>query len=251
MRAVSHTPSSNANAAAKGHEECEVSPMNNTAAHTLDQARKELGYAESPPGSNIHKFAAEAGHVNRQAWCASFVSAILIRCGVIAKGAKVLSPSSRTMYAEAKRHGWTVPFELLVPGDVIHTWRGISIGKWLGHVGFVEQVLRDGNGKVTGLITIEGNTNRAGSATGGEVLRKTRTRAFWRLGGWHPPYASAPAPVPKVLWLMPDGRIVEPVGTGTPTPVRWLPTLNSVQAKLSAGWVQINAPKGVTVRIVS
>lgn len=159
----------------------------NTVAHTLDQARDELGYDELV--GNRTKFAKEAGHPNGQAWCATFVSAILIRCHVMVKGAAPLSPSSRTMFAEARRKGWAVDWEKIRPGDVIHTWRGVSIGKWLGHVGFVERVLRDDNGRVTGLITIEGNTNRAGSATGGEVLRKTRTRAFWRLGAWRPPYA--------------------------------------------------------------
>jgi hypothetical protein len=225
--------------------------MTRTAADALAAARSELGYDEER--GNRTKFAAEAGHPNGVAWCATFVSAILIRTGVMAKGTKILSPSSRTMYSEAKKKGWAVPFELLVPGDVIHTWRGATLGTWLGHVGFVEQVLRDGNGKVTGIISIEGNTNGAGSATGGSVLRKTRLRAFWRLGGWHPPYAPAitPAPLPKVLWLLDDGRIVEPVGPGMPTPVRWLPTLNSVQARLSAGWVQVNAPKGATVTVVA
>lgn len=551
-----------------------------TAAHTLTEAAREIGYDEQR--GNRTKFAAEAGHGNGVAWCATFVSAILIRCGVIAKGAKMLSPSSRTMYSEAKKKGWAVPFELLVPGDVIHTWRGVSIGAWLGHVGFVEQVLRDGNGKVTGIISIEGNalpldtpvltpdgfrpigeltvgdalvdpmgeeskvvavydhkarttyrvsfsdcrtieadgehlwpieldahrtpkvastlevaewletgrkvgiqrptgpfefgktsdgldwvagyligngcassghvttnaldesdvevrfadagyplstwrntqggavnrgaapdlwrrlgivgrsweksipaerlqgnaaaraellaglldsdgtvdtfgrisfssssrelaeqvlwlvrslggtagwyendpkwtspaqpvkqqgrrqhrvanirfaygfqpftfarkgdrikprsmtrgysitsieecrttdtrcitvsassalyvagdfiithnTNGAGSATGGSVLRKTRLRAFWRLGGWHPPYAATPPPS-RVLWRLTDGRIVQPVGVGVPTPVRWLPTIQAVQTKLSEGWRQIDAPAGTTVKVVA
>jgi hypothetical protein len=225
----------------------------NTAARVLAEAADEIGYDEGR--GNRTKFAAEAGHGNGVAWCATFVSAILIRCGVIAKGAKMLSASSRTMYSEAKKKGWAVPFDDLQPGDVIHTWRGASLGVWLGHVGFVEKVLRDANGKVVSVISIEGNTNGAGSATGGSVLRKTRTRAFWRLGGWRPPYAKPVVPVTRppghrVLWLLDDGRIVEPVGVGTPTPVRWLPTINAVQARLSEGWVQVSAPAGVVVTVV-
>ena len=158
------------------------------AAAVITAARSELGYDELR--GNRTKFAAEAGHPNGQAWCATFISAILIRCGVIAKGSKVLSPSSRTMFAEAKRKGWTVPFDRLQPGDVIHTWRGASLGTWLGHVGFVESVTRDTRNRVISVSSLEGNTNRAGSATGGEVLRKTRLRGFWRLGGWRPPYRS-------------------------------------------------------------
>lgn len=160
-----------------------------TATAVLDEARKEIGYDELQ--GNRTKFAAEAGHPNGQAWCATFISALLIRCGVIVRGNPVLSPSSRTMYSEAKRKAWTVPFDHLQPGDVIHTWRGVSIGKWLGHVGFVEQVTRDPkSGKVIRVQTIEGNTNGTGSATGGEVLRKVRLGAFWRLGAWRPPYSS-------------------------------------------------------------
>ena len=92
------------------------------------------------------------------------------------------------MFAEAKRKGWTVPSGKIAPGDVIHTWRGVSIGKWLGHVGFVESVQRDRRGRITSVTTIEGNTNNAGSPTGGEVLRKNRFWGFWRLGAWRPPY---------------------------------------------------------------
>ncbi len=160
--------------------------MNNNPIRVLEEARRELGYDEL--AGNRTKFAAEAGHPNGQAWCATFISAILIRCHVIVKGAKVGSPSSRTMYAEARRKGWTVPLDKVQTGDVIHTWRGVSIGKWLGHVGFVESVQRDRRRKIITLTTIEGNTNNAGSPTGGEVLRKTRFGAFWRLGAWRPPY---------------------------------------------------------------
>jgi CHAP domain len=160
--------------------------MISTAAHVLQEAAKEIGYDEQ--GNNRTKFAAEAGHANGQAWCATYIAAILKRCNVPVP-ARILVPSSRTMYAEAKAKGWAVTLDALKPGDVIHTWRGLTLSKWIGHVAFVEQTNRDAKGRVTSIITIEGNTNNAGSPTGGEVLRKTRTRAFWRLGAWRPPYA--------------------------------------------------------------
>lgn len=161
-----------------------------TASAVLDEARKEVGYRESPPGSNINKFAPEAGHGNRQPWCASFVAAILIRCHVIAKGASMLVPSSRTMYTEAKRKGWAVSPQNVRPGDVAHNWRGLSIRKWKGHVAFVSRVVRDKRGRVTHLVTIEGNGSAAGSATGGQVVEITRAAGWWRIGVWRPPYAS-------------------------------------------------------------
>lgn len=160
--------------------------MNNNPIRVLEEARRELGYDEL--AGNRTKFAAEAGHAQGFAWCATFVSAILIRCHVIVKGNPVLSPSSRTMYAEAKRKGWTVPFDKIQTGDVIHTWRGVSIGKWLGHVGFVKRVIRDKRGMITHLVTIEGNGSSAGSATGGQVVEITRSVSWWRIGAWRPPY---------------------------------------------------------------
>lgn len=145
----------------------------------LIQAASEIGYTEQR--GNMTKFAKEAGHANGYAWCASFVSAILIRCKVPAPK-KVLSQSSRTMLAEAKKLGWGVLAKDIRPGDVVHNWRGLSLRSWQGHVAFVESVTP------TTLVTIEGNTNKAGSATGGSVLRKTRNRSWWRLAAWRPPY---------------------------------------------------------------
>ena len=63
--------------------------------------------------------------------------------------------------------------------------------------------------------------------------------------------AALPSPASKVLWRLPDGRIVEVVGWGTPTPVRWLPTIDTVQAKIAEGWTQVNAPAGAVVDVVT
>lgn len=129
----------------------------NTAVNVLAEARKEVGYVEQPKGSNVTKFAPEAGHPNRQPWCASFISAILIRCHVLIKGNNVLVPSSRTMYANAKKNGWAVPVSALRPGDVIHNWRGLALKFWKGHVAFVVRVILDKKGRIVSVVTIEGN----------------------------------------------------------------------------------------------
>lgn len=152
----------------------------------LAEARKEIGYTETSEFDkrrrvwrrNLTKFAREAGHANGHAWCASFVSAILRRCNTGVHRA-ILSPSSRTMYNEAKRRGLAVPMKNVRPGDVVHMTRGPA-RLWLGHVGFVEAV----EGNV--LVTIEGNTNGRGSATGGAVLRHRRPKSAWNLGAWRP-----------------------------------------------------------------
>jgi hypothetical protein len=143
----------------------------------------EVGYNEAP--GNKTKYAKVAGHPNGYAWCATFVSANLITNGVLQKGHKVLVGSSRTMFDQAVKLGWQVRLQDVQPGDVAHTKRP---GGWLGHVAFVSKVVRDSKGKVIAVHTIEGNTNGAGSATGGAVLRKNRPILFWKLGFWRPPY---------------------------------------------------------------
>ncbi len=134
-----------------------------------------------------HSFIADGVIVHN---CASFISAILIRCHVLIKGNNVLVPSSRTMFENAKKNGWAVPVSALRAGDVIHNWRGISIRKWQGHVAFVVRVILDKKGRIVSVVTIEGNTDRSGSPTGGMVLEKTRSVAWWRIGAWRPPYAA-------------------------------------------------------------
>lgn len=163
--------------------------MSGTRTAVLEAARSEIGYSEHPKGSNVTKFASEAGHPNRQSWCSTFISAILIRCNVMAKGNPILAPSSRTMYANAKKAGLAINMADLQPGDVVHNWRGLRIGAWKGHVAFVKQVNRDHRGRIVGIVSIEGNTDRSGSPTGGSVLEKVRTVAAWRVGAWRPPYA--------------------------------------------------------------
>lgn len=160
--------------------------MTTLADRILEAARAEVGYTETSEFDrrrriwrrNLTKFSREAGHPNGYAWCASFVAAILRRCQSTTPP-QVLSASSRTMWAEAKRRGLAVPMRNVRPGDVVHMTRGPK-GAWLGHVGFVEAV--DGQT----LVTIEGNTNGAGSATGGAVLRHRRPASAWNLGAWRP-----------------------------------------------------------------
>lgn len=153
-----------------------------TAAQVLAQADSEIGYGESPPGSNKEKFASETGLPNGVSWCAIFVVAMMRRCGVVIP-ARCRTASSRTMYAEAKKAGLAVPMAAVRTGDVVHMTRG-PLNKWLGHVAIVEKVLPNGM-----LQTIEGNTNGGLSATGGSVLRHTRKLSAWNLGAWRPVYS--------------------------------------------------------------
>ena len=202
--------------------------MTGTVSDVLHQAALEVGYGESPAGSNRTKFAGEAGHPNGQAWCATFVSALMKRCHVNVP-AGVLVPSSRTMYATAKQLGLSVPMSAVRAGDVVHMTRGAARA-WLGHVAIVEAVGPDG------VHTIEGNTNGKGSATGGSVLRHVRPYSAWNLGAWRPRYTQER----RDLLLLPDGHIVAWRGEVVDgrRVVTHVGTIPEVEAMLRGGWVQ-------------
>lgn len=152
-----------------------------TAADVLREARKEIGYTESPAGSNRTKFAAEAGHANGTYWCATFTSAILRRVGLKEPN----SAATAVILREYKRLG---RFDNKpTPGDlVIYDFPGGRVpNDPSDHIGFVEQVNPDGT-----LVTIEGNTssgNSGSQSNGGGVFRRHRPRTYV-VGFGHPNY---------------------------------------------------------------
>lgn len=203
--------------------------MLGSAEDVVSWARKWLGYAETPVNRTV--FAAMAGHANGHAWCATFVSAAMRQCGVPVPP-KILVASSRTMFAEAKKAGMVVPTRNARPGDIVHMTRG-SVSAWLGHVAIVERIEGDR------LVTIEGNTNGRGSATGGGVLRHTRPAGAWNLGVWRPPYKAEKV---RLLLRLPDGKLCAWQGdmVGTARQVRWVPTITAAEALLAAGYRQVD-----------
>lgn len=204
--------------------------MTATAAETLDWCRRWIGYHEEGK-SNRTIFAAMANHPQGFAWCATFISAAMKQEQVLVP-AKILVPSSRTMFSEAKLRGLNVPSQNIRPGDVVHMTRGMP-SAWLGHVGIVEAV--DGDT----LVTIEGNTNSRGSATGGSVLRHRRSRSAWNLGAWRPPYKPVNPNVKFILKLS-DGRLVAWQGDmqDGKRVVTHIPTIPAAEALLASGYVQ-------------
>lgn len=130
----------------------------------LSIARKELGYTENPPKSNMTKYGKWIG-LNGYAWCCSFVEFI---CNEANVHLPVKTGSCGTLMNAAKQAGiWVV--SNFKPGDiVIIDFSGKQ--KTTQHCGIVEEVLPD-----YGVQTIEGNTSQAGSQdNGGMVCRKKR-----------------------------------------------------------------------------
>lgn len=153
----------------------------------LDEARKELGNFESPHGSNCQKYGAEYGF-NCVAWCAIFLSILCKRVGIkwrysstvvamqAAKKAGIWSSTPRIGWAAMRQYTSTT-----------------------GHIGVVEAVMADGT-----VITIEGNTNEAGSREGDGTYRKRRSAQWWSgyinlpsLATVCPSPAPPPQPVPQ------------------------------------------------------
>lgn len=137
----------------------------------LDRARAEIGYTESPPGSNRTKYAVRPIEVG-QPWCGTFVDAMFAGSGLL-PGSMFYTPAGAQAFRAAGRWVPTTAPEGVRVGDVVFmTFRPDRV---ISHVGIVEEVL--GAGYVQ---TIEGNTsfNFAGSQdNGGAVARRVRAGA--------------------------------------------------------------------------
>lgn len=158
--------------------------MAGTAQDLLSVARGEIGYRES--FGNGTKYGQWYG-MNHTAWCAIFVSWCAWRAGVptsvIPKHA--FTPAGADWF-RARR--LTVPKTAAQPGDIVY-FKFPALPR-ISHIGIVESNPRNGF-----LITIEGNTNLAGSRTGGGVWRKKRSLSLVAVVG-RPRYSGAPSPAP-------------------------------------------------------
>lgn len=135
-----------------------------TAETLLDIARRELGAAENPAGSNRTKYGAWYG-LDGQPWCMMFVQWCCHRAGV---KLPARTASCGTLMNAAKSFGIWVT-EGFQPGDVaIYDFSGKR--RTTEHCGIVEAVLPG-----YGVQAIEGNTSESGSqSNGGMVCRKER-----------------------------------------------------------------------------
>ena len=127
----------------------------------LDIARADLGYKESPAGSNNTKYGEWYG-LNGQPWCMMAVQYWFYKAGV---KLPVRTASCGALMRSAQSAGQWVESDYK-PGDVvIYDFPG---GAKTDHCGIVEAV--DG----TYISAIEGNTSSASDADGGAVERRAR-----------------------------------------------------------------------------
>jgi hypothetical protein len=150
-----------------------------TAGAFLDECRSHLGFIEGP-GENETPFGKARG-ANFQPWCAAFVSFCLNQTGT-GHGRIVYVPTIVAKYRDEGRLHTTPQV-----GDLFCLW--FPSKKRYAHVGAVESV--DGDF----VWTVEGNSNKAGSRTGGAVVRLHRKWRGTRTVFARPPYQPGSLPL--------------------------------------------------------
>jgi hypothetical protein len=137
-------------------------------AAALAKAKQQLGYTESPPGTNGTMFGAWYG-MNYEPWCAMFVA----HCFEHAGGSPSFAAGSRYAYvpyivddARHGRNGLAVTTDPK-PGDLVcYDWGRDGV---FDHIGMFE------SGTVFSWQAIEGNTSTSDNSNGGEVMRRSRS----------------------------------------------------------------------------
>ena len=138
-----------------------------SAAKVLEIARKEIGYSESPAGSNKTKYGKAYG-MDGQPWCAMFVWWVFTQAGcpeLFFGGKKsAYCPTIADYYILNKQ---TVSKSKGQAGDIVlFDWNKNNCSD---HIGIIES--RNSDGSYT---CIEGNTSVGNNSNGGNVMRRTR-----------------------------------------------------------------------------
>lgn len=165
----------------------------------LANAVAEVGYSESPAGSNRTKFGAWYP-MNGSPWCAMFVS-WCFRDGLDSIYGKYARTDTKAKALNAKGR-FVKGTAGLKKGDVLFfNWGNPSYqGRFLGisHTGFYLGKLADGR-----LKTLEGNTGVGNDSNGGQV--QIRYRSTKMIAGYfRPAYAPEPVVVPPVPPVTPS-----------------------------------------------
>ena len=148
-----------------------------TAKDILAVARAELGYTESPAGSNRTKYGKWFG-LDGQPWCMMFVQWCFRQAGGQDLLPALTASCGALMRAAQAKGCWvTGGYQ---PGDVvIYDFPGNNVKT--DHCGIVEQLSGGG------IMAIEGNTGSGNDADGGQVQRRVRSNKVI-LGGFRPDY---------------------------------------------------------------
>lgn len=176
----------------------------------LNTARGEIGNHEDPSGSNLTKYGQDYG-LNGVPWCVIFLWWVFRKAGEAAAffaGAKTASCSVLLRWYLAQ--GQTVQKDQLQPGDiVILNFKGSNDTQ---HCGLVIEVVRYPSGKISHIVTVEGNTSTSdGSQDNGGMVCQKRRYPSQIVGVCRPQYHPDPVPVDDVSdhWAAEDIRWAE------------------------------------------
>ena len=162
----------------------------------LNTAMSYLGKGEE--GTNnagvwVAKFKGEEETtVNLGPWCAAFIGFIIREtCEHYGFDNPVkLSQGAKALYRNVGKVGGFVSEQDILPGDIVAWDRGDlnpdGTKSWMGHIGIVEVVYRNGDGEVTAFGTIEGNVGSYNRTRGAvrrfdHQLSETKLEGFARL----------------------------------------------------------------------
>jgi N-acetyl-anhydromuramyl-L-alanine amidase AmpD len=183
VKLVSH--SNTAYAAGESSFDGESSNWKSSSSSSLSNvirlAASEVGYSESPPGSNKTKYGAWYG-MDGVPWCAIFVSYCFYLAGsklppITTEKGFAYCPAGVSYYKERGQLDMNPR-----PGDIVFfDWQKDGTSD---HVGIVESIASSNS-----VICIEGNTSNSDNSNGGQVMR--RTRNFSQIAGFAHPSASS------------------------------------------------------------
>ena len=163
-------------------------------AAVIRTARSQLGYAESPSGSNRTKYGQWYG-MDGVAWCAIFVSWCFWHSGNPLP--RVTTAKGYAYVPEIVRYGqesgtWHSGLRDVAPGDIL-VWKFATGPNRPNHTSICGEkgLLPDGR-----VHSLDGNSNSGGSRTGGmvaELYRRTGAYGYVRVT----PKNTTPAPPPQ------------------------------------------------------
>jgi len=152
----------------------------NAGSRVADIYSTQIGVREATgknDGTDVEKYLAATGLGKGHAWCAAFVAWTFDQARIkIVKSAwsPAWFPSQKTIYTRGEP-GNITPQQADVFGIYFQNLKRVA------HVGFID----DWQQETSFLITVEGNTNEAGSRDGDGVYRKRRLKSqIYKVSRW-------------------------------------------------------------------
>ncbi len=155
-------------------------PVENTRDRVIKTYQGEIGIREETgqnDGQRVEEYLHAVGQKKGAPWCAAFVSWVFVQADVTAiRSAWSPSwfPAANVVYTRGSAGNLTP-----LPADVFGIY--FQNLKRIAHVGFID----NWQSNTSFLITVEGNTNDAGSREGDGVYRKRRLKSqIYKISRW-------------------------------------------------------------------